>query len=244
MTNVRLSLPSILVIVAVASAAAFAAGRSMSPATGDATPSSPPPRPPSAAMAVADDDPPLPPGHAPTAGPGPLNAQQPLPAGHPPVDSKDPSASPLTPPTAQESALEYKAPARWVLVPNANSMRLATYRVPRAPGDTEDADLSITQAGGSVEANADRWVGQFDAASQKTAKRSTRNVGALAVTIVEVQGRFEGGMGKDAGTGWALLGAIVATAGMPHFFKLTGPAKTVLAARAEFDTMMGSLVQH
>jgi hypothetical protein len=123
-------------------------------------------------------------------------------------------------------------------------MRLATYRVPRAAGDTEDAELSVTQAGGSVGANADRWVGQFDAASQKTAKRSTRNVGTLTVTLVEVQGKFEGGMGKDGGAGWALLGAIVETPGMPHFFKLTGPAKTVLAAHAEFDGMIGTLVQH
>ncbi len=243
MTNLRLSLPSVLAIVAIASAAAFAAGRSTSPATGDATSSSPPPRPAPAAMPIVDDNGPLPPGHPPTAGLDPMNAQ-PLPAGHPPVDPKDPAASPMTPPAAQQSTLEYKAPARWVLVPNASSMRLATYRVPRAPGDTEDADLSITQAGGSIEANADRWVGQFDAASQKTAKRSTRNVGALAVTTVEVQGKFEGGMGKDGGAGWALLGAIVATSGMPHFFKLTGPAKTVLAARAEFDAMMGTLVQH
>jgi hypothetical protein len=168
---------------------------------------------------------------------------QPLPIGHPPLDPMDPAGSPLPPSVAPQSSLEYKAPARWVLVPNASTMRLATYRIPRAPGDTEDAELSITQAGGSVEANADRWVGQFDAAGQRTAKRSTRNVGALTVTTVEVQGKFEGGMGKDAGTGWALLGAIIATPGTPHFFKLTGPAKTVLAARAEFEAMMATLVQ-
>lgn len=247
MTNVRLSLPSVLVIVAIASAAAFAAGRSMSPATGGATASSPPSPspPPPAALPLVDNNEPLPPGHPPTGGADPMNAQ-PLPAGHPPLDTMDPSGAQMAPSSATQSSLEYKAPARWVLVPNASSMRLATYRVPRAPGDTEDAELSVTQAGGSIDANADRWVGQFDPAGQKTAKRSTRNVGALAVTIVEVQGKFEGGMGKDASSGsnWALLGAIVATSGMPHFFKLTGPAKTVLAARAEFDALIGSLVQH
>jgi hypothetical protein len=246
MTNVRLSLPSVFVLVAIASAAAFAAGRSMSPATGDATTSSSPsPRaePPAAAMPLADNNEPLPPGHPKTGAADPMNAQ-PLPAGHPPVDPMDPAAAQLAPSNAAPSSLEYKAPARWVLVPNASTMRLATYRVPRAPGDTEDAELSITQAGGSIEANADRWVGQFDAAGQKTAKRGTRNVGTLAITTVEVQGKFEGGMGRDAGTGFALLGAIVATPGMPHFFKMTGPAKTVLAARAEFDAMMGTLVQH
>ncbi len=244
MTNVRLSLPSVFALVAIASAAAFAAGKSMAPPASEAMSTSPPSSPPPAAMPFVDNDQPLPPGHPPTGGADPMGAQ-PLPAGHPAVDPLDPTGSQLNPsPAGAQSSLEYKAPARWVLVPNASTMRLATYRVPRAPGDTEDAELSITQAGGSVEANADRWVGQFDAESRKTAKRSTRNVGALAVTIVEVQGKFEGGMGKDGGAGWALLGSIVATAGMPHFFKITGPAKTVLAARAEFDTMMGTLVQH
>ncbi len=62
--------------------------------------------------------------------------------------------------------------------------------------------------------------------------------------MVEVQGGYSGGMVKDASTtsGWGLLGAIVSTPGMPHFFKLTGPAKSVSAARDEFDAMMASVV--
>jgi hypothetical protein len=140
-----------------------------------------------------------------------------------------------------QTALQWKAPARWKLVPNASTMRLATYSVPRAQGDAADAELSITQAGGSVDANAERWIGQFDTAGQKTATRTTKKVGVLDVTIVQVQGKFSGGMGASAAEGWALLRAIVATPGMPHFFKLIGPANSVLAARAEFDTMIGSL---
>jgi hypothetical protein len=154
----------------------------------------------------------------------------------------DPGADPAG--AAAPAALDYKAPARWVVAPNTSSMRLATYKIPKAPGDTEDAELSVAQAGGSVEANASRWIGQFDAAAQKTAKRTTRKVGALDVTIVEIQGTFSaGGMGKEPSNlaGWAMLGAIVSTPGMPHFFKLTGPAKTVMAARAEFDTLLGTV---
>jgi hypothetical protein len=88
-------------------------------------------------------------------------------------------------------------------------------------------------------------MGQFDAVGQKSAKRSTRRVGPLEVTVIEAQGAYSGGMVKDAssGSGYALLGAIVSTPGMPHFFKLTGPARTVMAARAEFDQLIGSLVQ-
>jgi len=123
-------------------------------------------------------------------------------------------------------------------------MRLATYRVPRAAGDTEDGDLSITQAGGSVDANATRWISQFDEPSQKSAKKSTRKVGAFEITIVEAKGSYTGMAAEAKATSdRAMLGAIVPTPGMPHFFKLTGPAKTVLAARAEFDALVASFTQ-
>jgi hypothetical protein len=149
-------------------------------------------------------------------------------------------------PSAAETPLDWHAPPRWQLVPNASRFRLATYRIPHAAGDPDDAELSVTQAGGSVEANAERWIGQFDAAGQKTAKRTPRRVGSLDVTVIEAQGTYSGGMVKDAasGSGYALLGAIVSTPGMPHFFKLTGPAKTVQAARSEFDQMIGGLELH
>jgi hypothetical protein len=202
---------------------------------------------PSPMAATENDDPNegndlLPPGHPPTTG----GATAELPAGHPAVDSRDRAGTrPTMPgaPVSDDAPVEWKAPARWQLVPSANSMRIATYRVPRAPGDSDDAELSIVQAGGSVEANAERWIGQFDAPSQKGAKRSTRKVGPLDVAIVEVQGTYSGGMGKEpsARTGWALLGAIVPTPNMPCFFKLTGPAKSVSAARGEFDALVGSL---
>lgn len=249
---VQLSHTTVIGIVAIVGAGAFAAGRSNSPApspiASESTPSTPPASPAAMPMGMGESDEPLPPGHPPMGGATPSGDQ--LPPGHPHVDPNSGTAATAAPgfepPPAGEAALDWKAPPRWQSVPNATTMRLATLRVPRAPGDTEDGDLSVTQAGGSVEANVTRWIGQFDAAGQKTAKRTTRRVGALDVTLVEVQGVYSGGMTPDAGAGAdrALLGAIVATPGMPYFFKLTGPAKTVLAARAEFDALIASLTAH
>jgi hypothetical protein len=165
-----------------------------------------------------------------------------LPPGHPAVGAMGQSAPAEEAPAAR-STLEWKAPARWQLLPSDSTMRIATYRVPRAPGDAADAELSIARAGGSPEANAARWIGQFDQAGEKPARQTTRKVGSLDVLVVEVQGTFSGGMGGDgrAQPGWALLGAIVSTPDLLHFFKLTGPAKTVLAARAELDAMLATL---
>jgi hypothetical protein len=253
MTNVHLNLPTVLAIVAVVAAAAFAAGQAVSPDSSSskpvvaAGPAEAPMEMNEAPMQTAESDDLLPPGHPPTSGPGAAAAGD-LPAGHPPINSMDPGSAPMAAPDLPAEAtspLEWHAPARWQLVPNASRFRLATYRIPRAPADPDDAELSVTQAGGSIDANAQRWMGQFDAVGQKSAKRSTRRVGPLEVTVIEAQGAYSGGMVKDAssGSGYALLGAIVSTPGMPHFFKLTGPARTVMAARAEFDQLIGSLVQ-
>ena len=220
MKDVRIGLSTLFIVSALASAAAFALGRSTS--------SSP-------QAATREPDPA--PEPAPQSFPPTQTAAAELPVGHPPVD---PSATPLPAPPATN--LTWKVPNRWETLPNPSTMRLATYRPARAAGDTADADVSVTQAGGSVGANADRWVGQFDADAQKSAKRTTKTIAGLEVTIVEVEGTFGGGMGaKSADAGYALLGAIVATPGMPHFFKITGPKKTVQQARPDLDALLATM---
>ncbi len=241
-SEMRMSASTALALAVVVGAAAFAAGR----ATVGPSSSASADRDPSVAAAPALHSAegnrapgPLPPGHAGDLPPGHPPAD--MPPGHPPVSGSAGAADPAAGGAVAE--LTWKAPPRWEKVPNTSSMRLATYRVPRAEGDGEDAELSVTQAGGSIDANVERWMGQFGEEGRRTAKRTTRKVGSLDVTVVEVEGTFSGGMGPKAGAekGWALLGAIVATPGMPHFFKLTGPVKSVKAAKAEFDQLVGSV---
>jgi hypothetical protein len=228
MKEIRINLPTLVLLLAVAIGGAFAAGSAL---------------PTSAAVPVAAT-------HV-AVERGPEEEQEQLPPGHPPVDdsTSDPTGAIGNMgdnPTGQEPSLEWKAPPRWQLVPNTSTMRLATYRVPHAPGDAVDAELAITRAGGSADANAERWIHQFDEAGQKTSKRTTRSVGLAEVAIVEARGAYSGGMGKEGSSqpGWALIGAIVPSPGMPYFFKLTGPAKSVFAARGEFDALIGSLALH
>jgi hypothetical protein len=162
-----------------------------------------------------------------------------LPPGHPAVGMTGNTADL---PPAGEASITWTAPARWKSVANPSSMRLATFKIPHAAGDAEDPDLSVTQVGGGVDANIDRWIGQFDAAGQKSTKKSVKTIKGMKVTIVEIEGAFSGGMGQTGTqSGWALLGAIVETSPMPHFFKMTGPAKSVKAARAELDGMMDTI---
>lgn len=218
MKDVRVGLSTLFIVSAISAAAAFAIGRS----TGG-----PPPT-------IGHDHDPEPPA---AAAPPPVATTNDLPVGHPPVD---PNATP--PPQAPATtSLTWKVPARWTEVPNPSSMRIATYRPTRAAGDTADAEVSVTQAGGSVTANADRWVSQFDAEGQKTAKRTTKTIAGLEVTFVEVEGTFAGMGGGKGDSGFALVGAIVATPGMPHFFKITGPKKTVKEARPDLDALLATM---
>ena len=245
----RFSATTLVAVAVLVGAGAFAAGRSTSgsASTPSALAESPPKSPmdPSGGQAGGQG------GGGGGGGGGGTRPGETLPPGHPQV-ADPPSGGgmaampgmPGTPRTGDvaPAAIDWKVPARWKLVPNASPMRIATYSVPRAGGDSKDAEITVTQAGGSVEDNAKRWIGQFGAEGAKSAKRSTRKVKGIDIAIVEVEGPFAGGMGSDGQeAAWAMLGAIVQTEGMPHFFKLTGPVKSVKAARAEFDELLGSV---
>jgi hypothetical protein len=177
------------------------------------------------ALAAGDEQ--LPPGHPA------------IPAGHPAMgNAAGMGALSAETPTA---GVTWTAPPRWEKVPHASSMRIATYRIPHVAGDAEDAELSVTRAGGDTDANIDRWLGQFDEAGRKTAKRTERMVDGLRVILVEIEGEYSGMGSPEPAPGYAMKSAIVETAGTKHFFKLTGPAKTVEAARAELVSLVDSV---
>lgn len=193
----------------------------------------------------------LPPGHPPMGGSAPSGTGESLPPGHPPIGGGAggmgamPPGMGAPPPSGDAVQLTWTAPARWKEAPNPSSMRIATYKVPHVGSDTEDADVSVSMAGGGTAANADRWIAQFDAAAQKTAKKTERTSAGYKTTIVEVEGTLASDpmMGGGAATksGWGMTGAIVETPGMAHFFKITGPAATVKSAKAELDALLSSL---
>ncbi len=210
----------------------------------------PPPAAASTQLPGVDPNAPLPAGHPPIglgdppkAGPGNVNlpAGHPamgngnLPAGHPPLESSAP-----TTPIKAEAGVSWTVPARWQQVPHMSTMRIATYRIAKADGDVEDPEMSVTRAGGDVAANAQRWVDQFDVSSRPNIKKTQKTIGTLKVTIVDGSGSFTT-MSGEVEQGWAMLGAIVETDGGSHFFKLTGPKKSVEAARSEFDSLIASI---
>jgi hypothetical protein len=161
----------------------------------------------------------------------PENGQS-LPPDHPPIGTAASPYGSLPSAATDAPALVWKMPAAWQEAVNPNAMRLATYH---APGGVE---VAVSRAGGSTEANIQRWIAQFDGVGHDG--RTERTVRGLHVVTVEVAGTYAGGgmaMGAPAEPkpDWAMVGSIVETRSPSYFFKMTGPAAAVRAARPVFD---------
>ena len=138
------------------------------------------------------------------------------------------------------------APAGWVAQPPSSSMRVAQYGL---PGPAGEATLGIfffgPGQGGGVEANIERWYGQFEQEDgQPAGRRWTRQVEDIAITGVDISGTFSGGMGMGEATpqaGYRMLGAIAVHRSGAVFFKMTGPAQTVEQWAVSFDEFLDSL---
>jgi hypothetical protein len=165
-----------------------------------------------------------------------------LPPDHPPIGAGMSPHGSLPPATDEAPALAWTKPAGWQEAPNPNAMRLATYH---APGGVE---VSVSRAGGATEANIQRWTSQFDDVGREG--RVEKTVHGLHVVTVDVAGTFVGG-GMSNGTSapaqphpdWAMVGAIVETPDLPYFFKMTGPAAAIRAARPAFDRLVDGIVR-
>ncbi len=163
-----------------------------------------------------------------------------LPPNHPDIHGAGAGGGTVAAPTDQAS-ITWTVPAGWKTVPNPNSMRIATYVV---TGPDGDAEVTVSRAGGTPEANIERWLGQFDEAGKDV--RAVKTIRGVKVSTVEVAGTYSGGgmgPGKPAGPhpGWALSGAIVEAPGSPYFFKMIGGKGTVRGAHASFDALLASI---
>jgi hypothetical protein len=151
------------------------------------------------------------------------------------------------------ASLTFAAPAGWKPVVTSSSMRVAQFALPRAAGDPADAELVVSYFGGSggtVEANIERWLGQMHQPDGKpssaVAKRESRTVNGLKVTLVDVSGTYiaemtPGAKERHNSPNFRLRAAVIETPNGPHFIKLTGPAKTIAASEKAFEAFLASL---
>jgi hypothetical protein len=142
--------------------------------------------------------------------------------------------------------LKLRVPAKWESKPPSNNLRLAQFNVPAAEGDAAGAEVVVFPPfGGSVNANVQRWVGQFesDGRELKTLKGKTDQG---EYVLVELKGTYKKPVGppiqqKTEPTAGSKMVAVIfkSNAGGNYFLRLVGPEKTVEANAAPFRTAFG-----
>ena len=150
------------------------------------------------------------------------------------------------------AGLEFEAPSTWISETPSSSMRLAQYRLPHIEGDPEDAELAVFYfggQGGSVQANVDRWIGQFsnpDGSPVTDPRVSQRDTNGIPLTLVDVSGTYHQAQGPMMAAttvkeDYRMLAAVAEGPGGPAFFKLTGPQPTVDHFEESFNSFLDAL---
>ena len=155
--------------------------------------------------------------------------------------------------TIADGAFSFEAPAGWERVQPKSGMIETEFAVPAAEGAAAGR-MTVMGAGGTIEANVDRWCGQFSQPNGSATRDKTTTkkleVAGCQVTMVDIAGTFKdmpggpfaGGAAVER-PGYRMLAAIVSTPGRGNYFlKLTGPAATIAGQEAGFRTMVEGLV--
>jgi len=137
-------------------------------------------------------------------------------------------------------------PATWKTMPEGKMID-KEFRFP-AEGENS-ARITISRAGGGVEPNIGRWIGQFEGATKENTKVEKKDVDKTKVHIIEIEGTFTGSMGPMAPgattkklENYKMLSAILELKdGTLIFVKTTGPKETVAKMREDFVKMIDGL---
>jgi hypothetical protein len=169
---------------------------------------------------------------------------------HGPAAHLNPPRSHVSGPVDQidVGGLTFTKPEGWEYQHPASGMRRAELGV---RGESGTAGLVVYYFGkkgaGSSKANIDRWVSQFrnpDGTPAIGGKPTKRKVAGLAITQVEVDGNYVGGMGSgspNAEPDRRMIATIVETPEGPYYFKFLGADQTVQKNRKALEGLFKSL---
>ncbi len=143
--------------------------------------------------------------------------------------------------------LKSAAPSSWKEESPSNRMRLAQFRLPKADGDPNDAELVVFRnAGGSVRDNITRWKGQFTPPDGKTIDEVSKveeiKIGGRDATKLDIHGTyllkrrpFDPDDKGEKQPGYRMLAVQFDGPSNVYHIRLVGPAKTVEHYKPGFD---------
>jgi hypothetical protein len=142
--------------------------------------------------------------------------------------------------------LIFTVPEGWERKQPSSNFLLAEFNLPKAGGDEADGRLTVSTAGGSIEANLDRWRDQFGRKPEK-ASEERKTISGLNVSLVDYSGEFDDQRGSFAPatkrSGYRMLAAIIPVEGELHFIKAVGPEATIAAHANRFHQFIVSVVK-
>jgi hypothetical protein len=137
-----------------------------------------------------------------------------------------------------------EAPAGWERREASSGFVLAEFYLPKTEGDERDGRLTVSTAGGDIEANIERWRGQFGGKPDEESRRTIEASG-LEVTLVDFAGEFEDQRGPFAPAtkqpDSRMLAAIIPVDDELFFVKAVGPEKTIAAHEEQFVAFVESV---
>ena len=148
------------------------------------------------------------------------------------------------------AGLKWTAPAGWSSQGSA-PFRVVTWKVPAAAGGDNNAAECIVYffgpgQGGSVEANLDRWKGQFSQNGQPAeAKIAKRTIHGVNMTTIDLTGTYTatGGQVKDGQgplPGYRMVATVAEGPTGNLFIRFIGPEKTVTAGLPKYEQLLNS----
>lgn len=148
-------------------------------------------------------------------------------------------------------AYAMNVPHEWVKQEPRSRIVEREFAVTAVEGDETDGRVTMMGAGGSVQANIDRWIGQFTqpdgSETKQRAKVTEKQIDGQPVHIVDISGTFkdrpQGPLGPAVEqANYRMLGAVIATTERGSYFvKLYGPENTVASGEKSFLKMLDSL---
>jgi hypothetical protein len=147
------------------------------------------------------------------------------------------------------------APEAWVRKTPRVRFIEHEFAVPASKGDTEDGRVTVMGAGGTVEANLDRWIAQFSQPDGSDTKNLVpeadrkKTIAGFEVHFIDLTGTykdmprpFDPNGGVTERKDYRMLAAVIAAPKLGNYFiKFYGPRQTVTEHAAGFRKMIDGL---
>jgi hypothetical protein len=154
--------------------------------------------------------------------------------------------------TVSKGKLTLIAPEKWERKKPSSNIVEHEFSVPASEGDENDGRVTVMGAGGTVQANIDRWIGQFTQPDGSETKDRTKTqkvkVGGREVHVIDISGTYKDQRGPFSQAPavqrekYRMLAAIIADKELGNYFiKFYGPQQTVADNEKAFMSMIDSL---